>query len=256
MRKLPFVIFLCVLSSTVVANENDDSLLSVDVSQSQILELLNEESVNMDSLKILQENSEQYIQKNEEINEAQQELEKKQKKIEEEKVREKKQKRSNKPAYYLPFGLNTMSSYNNKTLYSIYDTPIPIGMSFGVLNTLNSWSFKCSFDFSFFKSLDKPGAAIALSLGRAPIRNDYLFFGYYLTWIPNETLALYSYSSVGATGTLIINFSERFGFYINVDATYRYNEEFNNEKVTDISNSFVNNTWRVCPSVGFALNLY
>ena len=83
MKKKLFILLVLICSSFCFAEENDMQESQVDLEQShnQLLEIINEDLNNNDSLKILQENSEQYIQKNEEIVQEKEEIEEAKRKI-------------------------------------------------------------------------------------------------------------------------------------------------------------------------------
>lgn len=244
MRKLIVVLFLfCFYTSCFASTEERSELKETDTviedSQKKLLEILDKNENDNIALEILQESSEQYIQRNEVI-----------------KQEKKKQKKVNKYVFYIPVSINMSFTFKEGSFYSIFDKSVPVGISFGLLNAFQGWSFKGTYDFTFYKSLEKPAGAFLLSFGRAPIHTDSLFFGYYLTFCTIENIGLYSYCSIGASGTFIANFTKKMGLYFNFDATYRFGEKYDKKDLVDSKLSFINKTWRFSPTIGISLKMF
>ena len=261
MKNKLFILLVLIFSSFCFAEENDMQESQVDLEQShnQLLEIINEDLNNNDSLKILQENSEQYIQKNEEIVQEKEEIEEAKRKIVEEKKKVRKEKRENKFYSYYTFAVDLPLTYQKDVAFDFpLNSPSPFGISIGMLSALQKWSFKANINWDFYNlqenSLDV--LSLILSAGRAPIHNDYLFLGYFFTLGLAENVGDYNYISIGGSGSVVYNFSKNWGLYLNLDAIYRISESFDGEKVTDpMLSSILKDTWKINTSVGFSFRM-
>ena len=71
MKKYILISLMIILSSFCFAQTDEDLEQSMEDAQNQLLQILDDEDGSMDSLDILQEDSDEYLQKNEEIEKAQ-----------------------------------------------------------------------------------------------------------------------------------------------------------------------------------------
>lgn len=245
MKKL-LSVFICMIITfgLLYAQENEDF-------DNQFLPTFDEED-NSGSLDALQESNEIIAEENERIV---QEIEE----AEQRKQRERAAKWENKMRLrYLSVGLSAPFNFNTeKASGELYDTPFPLGISAQYTGSFSYTTFKTNLNWDFVKytSGDKVNFLWTASLGFTPIHNDICFIGIYGTLgLLDEEIEKYSYTSYGASINAMYNFSDRFGLFLNIDATYRGKEKYKgDEEVAPYIPRYLD-TWRVCPSIGFFYN--
>lgn len=253
MKKNLIVIFILTLLFSVNAQENND-LQNLN----QLLETISAEQENFRVLELLQENSDEYIEKNEQIiKDEEDKLAKEaeenqliQERLKQEAEKEKQRKRENSHirGYYV--GVNfPFASKEITSLRTPINSALPWGGSLGILTASNKWTIKLntSFDILNIKDINKTVNFSSISLGRAPVHNYYFFLGYYFT-LGAESINNYSLFNLGASGVMMFRFIGNVRFSLSIDATTR--SYVNKEKKLPVSLEPLVDTWRVSPSVG------
>lgn len=244
---LLFIFGLFIYQFCFADTENDmeleNILESTNDMQNNILETIKQDEENIENIsEILQENEEIINSQNAAI--AQQEIIAEEKK-KQQKLRKRKLKNDgNFSGYYIagdfPFSFVSSSLKND-----ISESANSVGFSLGMFSALNHWSYKLSVAGTNFTivNTELDSSVLSLSLGRAPINNYRFTFAYYLT-IGFESLNEESCFNIGGSTTLLFGY-ESLRVYLNFDAIYR---NTTNEKII-----FIDNSWRISPSIGFAL---
>lgn len=221
-----------------------------DVSN-QLLQILNEEKT-IDGMEALQAATEQFAQENEQVAKQKEEAKP---------INQIKNKAKNKPVFYQAYGIElpfTLHELNMESLDNIISSKnFPWGITCQANAVVKFWSFKGNINLDFVPYLEethKFSLTGFISLGMAPIHNDFLFLGLYGT-AGLEFLGDFIIPSVGGTGTCVINLSKNFGIFVNLDATYRYGQSFTGNEYEEVPAFSIKNTWRVSPSVGLAFRI-
>lgn len=221
-------------------------------------EVSGEDALGTNPLDALQDFNKEIEEENEKILQEQEEEKRQKKRIKQEEKRQKAQERAEKlqPKNYITFvalGANAPFNISSNPDTTLNDTSFPMGMSAHLVSSYMYVSFKGTVNCDFIKYSKKTSAIIGtnLSLGLTPIHNDYWFIGLYGSF-GFEKIEKYSYPSYGGSVNMLFNFSDRFGLFINCDATHRGTAEYNgDEEIAPYEPLFLN-SWRICPSIGFS----
>lgn len=248
MKKLLTILFVFAFFSFcfVNAQENDD--WSDDDPLSQLFDQDSmQEQNSFDALDILQEDSEQYVQNNEEI-------------AKQEKKKEKEKKMKNKEFFsYISLGVDAPFPIYVNSLINKFDIPIPLGISLQYASCYNGiMTYKLNYNFDFIQysksSKDNFSGFLSCSLGFSPVHNDYCLVGIYGT-LGIDSIEKYSYTSFGGSGLLIFNVFKKLGIVFNIDATCRAVEDYSGKEELAPQPPRYKNTWRIAPSIGFSYQI-
>ena len=237
-------IFCSAFSEEVEDNQKVNNVM--EESQNQLLNILNEDSGELEGLDILQENSEIFVMENEETAKKNEEARP---------INQIKKKMKNKPLWYVSLGADIPFTFKS-IQENMFDKDNMEGFPFGIIlqtiTVVKLWSFKgnVSFDFAKYAGYDY-GFILSpmLSLGISPIHNDYLFLGLYGT-VGGEVIGDYLFWSGGLSGSVVFNFTQKLGLFVNVDATYRFGETYSGDGNAPTNRVELKNTWRIVPSIG------
>jgi len=233
-------------NSKIVAEETLDS--SDDSNES--IQTENEDITNV--LNILQENNEKIAQENEEREKIAKESEKinRSKKL---------QDLVSSNSVYFTMGLNYPFCLSNSS--PIFSKSI--GLSVSGIGNYSFLTIKGGFDAINIPypeiNLSKDDGTTnfgSISIGISPIHSQKWFLGLYGTMGFDE-IGLYQYNSIGGSVTFIRNFVSSFfpgiGFYINIDATYKF--KASGPELPNSSPAYLG-TWNILPSIGFSLKSF
>ena len=236
-------------TETSDVNENtdmNDIKNSITVSQQKILDTIKAETIDNSVLDVIQENNEIISEENKEIA----------KENEESKIINKlKKKATNKPVIYKALGVEFPFSFVNWDSSDLFENSFPFGITCQFPVVVKLWSFKGNIKFEFVPFEDGENIFSLsgfLSLGIAPVHNDFLFLGLYGT-VGVEFLDDFIYTSAGGSGTIVFDFTKLIGLFVNVDATYRFGENNKSDTVVDIGLNSLKQSWRFSPSIGIAI---
>lgn len=169
----------------------------------------------------------------------------------------KKNKLKNKPYQFACFGVSASISPINLELSSADFTNFAFGLFYQPILVYNIWTFKGSVGGELFKNYQNEAIFslyILGSLGISPLHNDYLYLAIYGTYC-FETMNGYTYHSAGGSLTFGFKCSNIVFAIINLDATYRFTENFDTEYEDIIPMNSLYGTWRFAPSISIALKL-
>lgn len=229
MKKYILISLMIILSSFCFAQTDEDLEQSMEDAQNQLLQILDDEDGSMDSLDILQEDSDEYLQKNEEIEKAQ------------EKVAQ--NKKQNETITCVSLGFNMPFTFSpQKKLFD--NSAFPFGGSLGLLSSINKWSFKLNLNWDYFNENINNVISLTASIGRSPIHNYYFLIGYYFT-VGFESAYDDSLFNIGASGTIAFKFIGKSRLYLNFDVLYRGSSE----EMSPLA--LLSNSWKISPSIGF-----
>lgn len=217
-----------IVSEEVETGSNDIEN-SMEDAQNQLLEILNDDDGSLDSLDIIQEGTDNVVQKNEEIDEVKR------------KIADNKKQNDSVSCYTL--GFNLPFTYFPYSEY-LENSSIPFGFSIGTLSSIEKWSFKANLNWDLVNE-DLDIISLSCSLGRTPVHNYYFLIGYYFT-IGFECANESSIYNIGASGTMAFKFIGNSRLYLNVDALYRRSKP---EEISTLD--FLVDSWKICPSIGF-----
>ena len=233
-------------NSKIVAEEtlesSDDSNESIQTENEDITNVLN----------ILQESNEKIAKENEEREKIAKESEKRNRS-------KKLQDLISSNSVYFTMGLNYPISLSNSS--PIFSKSV--GLSVSGIGNYSFFTIKGSFDAinipypEIVTSEDDGNTKYSsISIGISPIHSPKLFFGLYGTMGFDE-IGLYQYNSLGGSVTVIRNFVSSFfsemGFYINIDATYKF--KASGPELPNSSPTYLG-TWNILPSIGFSLKSF
>lgn len=234
-------------NSKIVAEEtlesSDDSNESIQTENEDITNVLN----------ILQESNEKIAKENEEREKIAKESEKRNRS-------KKLQDLISSNSVYFTMGLNYPISLSNSS--PIFSKSV--GLSVSGIGNYSFFTIKGSFDainipYPEIVTSEDDGNTIysSISIGISPIHSPKLFFGLYGTMGFDEEIGLYQYNSLGGSVTVIRNFVSSFfsemGFYINIDATYKF--KASGPELPNSSPTYLG-TWNILPSIGFSLKSF
>lgn len=234
-------------NSKIVAEEtlesSDDSNESIQTENEDITNVLN----------ILQESNEKIAKENEEREKIAKESEKRNRS-------KKLQDLISSNSVYFTMGLNYPISLSNSS--PIFSKSV--GLSVSGIGNYSFFTIKGSFDdinipYPEIVTSEDDGNTIysSISIGISPIHSPKLFFGLYGTMGFDEEIGLYQYNSLGGSVTVIRNFVSSFfsemGFYINIDATYKF--KASGSELPNSSPTYLG-TWNILPSIGFSLKSF
>lgn len=211
-----------------VDSELNDLEESIEDAQNDLLNILNEDDGTLDSLDILQEGNDEFLQKNQEIEDVKN------------KIAQNKKQNESITCFTLGFNLPFTYFTQEKAFYKVF----PWGVSLGMLSSYEKWSFKVNLSYDCLNKYLNDLISGSISLGRSPIHNYYLLIGYYFT-LGLESGKNDTITNIGATGTIAFKFIGNSRLYVNIDALYRTSKE----SVNGLSS--ILNTFRINPSVGF-----
>lgn len=175
--------------------------------------------------------------------------------IEKEKEKVKKQKKQNKNAsiYFgvaanVPFNTGGASDSNSS------GSSFPLGVSLHGMGNSHFLTLKGNVSWDFVKLTAETPVIFSFTLsgGISPVYNDFCFIGLYGTF-GGDTIGDFTYTSYGGSATVLFNFTERLGIFINCDALYRQKASYKGSEETEPVSSF-SGTWRICPSIGISYN--
>lgn len=155
---------------------------------------------------------------------------------------------------FAALGANVPINFSINSGSTISNNSFPFGISIHALASFTYLSFKGNIAWDFINFSNKTYVVFggSISLGVAPIRNDFLFLGLYATaWF--DKIENYTYTCYGGSGTVIFNLPKKWGVLINCDATYRVKENYGGSKTIPSPARFLNSC-RVCPSIGISYN--
>ncbi|MBQ4555584.1 MAG: hypothetical protein IJA53_10795 [Spirochaetaceae bacterium] len=234
-------------NSKIVAEEtlesSDDSNESIQTENEDITNVLN----------ILQESNEKIAKENEEREKIVKESEKRNRS-------KKLQDLISSNSVYFTMGLNYPFCLSNSS--PIFSKSV--GLSVSGIGNYSFFTIKGSFDAinipypEIVTSEDDDNTIYSsISIGISPIHSPKLFFGLYGTMGFDEEIGLYQYNSLGGSVTVIRNFVSSFfsemGFYINIDATYKF--KASGPELPNSSPTYLG-TWNILPSIGFSLKSF
>ena len=233
-------------SDVNVNTDMNDIKNSITVSPQKILDTIKSETIDNSVLDVIQENNEIISEENKEIA----------KENEESKIINKlKKKATNKPVIYKALGVEFPFSFVNWDSSDLFENSFPFGITCQFPVVVKLWSFKGNINFDFVPFEDGENIFSLsgfLSLGIAPVHNDFLFLGLYGT-VGVEFLDDFIYTSAGGSGTIVFDFTKLIGLFVNVDATYRFGENNKSDTVVDIGLNSLKQSWRFSPSIGIAI---
>ena len=154
---------------------------------------------------------------------------------------------------FISLGVNAPFNISYEPDTTLNDTSFPLGMSAHLVSSYMYISGKGNVNCDFIKYSEKTSAVIGgtVSLGITPVHNSYWFIGLYGTF-GFEKIENYSYPSYGGSVNMLFNFSNRFGIFMNVDATHRGKATYEGDEEIAPYDPLFLNSWRICPSIGFS----
>ena len=256
MKKTAFMIFVLVFTSFCFLNaeENNDDLQSLQEInlESQLLQALGEEENDSSFLDALEDSNDLITDENESIIQEKERIEQEKEAEKIAKQDERKKKRENKGlSEYFGLGANILLNPYVDVENTEFDAnQMPMGISLHWLGNYGFVTGKASLNWDFVKYTDKNVSFVGcFSLGITPIHNDYCFIGFYGT-VGAEEIEKYSYASYGGSVNLLFNFPNRFGIFLNLDATCRTSGTYKGDEEIPPYLPAYTGTWRVCPSIG------
>ena len=257
MKKLLSLLFMilvvgfCFADEALEVEENSNSVdLSVLETQNQLLQLLNENQLNQDSLNAIAATNE-VIAEEHEAKKEEMEYNKPQNVI--------KRNLKNKEGKYIGFGFNLPLQLENLDMDSIsksFEKLNNWGFGFHNIYFGSKWfSIKFEGSLNFIKINNQNELSISFMgyLGLSPFHNRYFYTGLY-AGIGLDMIAGYSCFDVAGCGTFAYNITEKLGIFINVDVAYRVSKSWIDKNEPDPKYN-VSDIWKVTPSLGLSFKL-
>ena len=154
-------------------------------------------------------------------------------------------------------GMNVPFNFSTNSDSTLNKLSFPLGISAHLVSSYKYVTAKGNLNWDFIKYAEETAVIFGgtISLGITPIHNDFCFIGVYYT-MGFDKIENYSYVAYGGSVNMLLNFSKRFGIFINCDATYRGNEDYKgDEEIAPYDARFLK-SWRVCPSIGVAFTFF
>ena len=242
------VVGFCFADEALEVEENSNSVdLSVLETQNQLLQLLNENQLNQDSLNAIAATNE-VIAEEHEAQKAEIEYNKTKNVI--------KRNLKNRPNSYLAIGFNVPLQLNTLDMESIsnsFENLTNWGVSFHRIQFGTKWfSVKLDGAFNFIELNEKKEFSMSIMgyLGLSPFHNRYFYLGLY-GGLGIDFISSYSCLDVAGCGVFNLNLSENVGIFVNVDAAYRVSGSWFNEETPDPGYK-VAKMWKLTPSIGLS----
>ena len=264
-KKLSILCFIFLITLTFAQetnSEQNETIEEFDISsimaesQNQLLQILDEEEQKNSLLDVIQSDSEIFAEENKEIAERA-----KREKEEAKPINQIKKKITNKPYTYGLYGVDLFFSTQNFDMDSFTQelNNTLYGLSGQMISGVKFWSVKTGIVFDFdFTALEDDSflvMTVPISFGFAPIHNDFFVLGLYGTYT-FELFGNYLYHGIGGSTVLTLNLGKKWGIFANVDATYRFAENFFNDELPEPNiPSALLKTWKINPSIGISVKM-
>ena len=205
---------------------------------------------------IAQKQQEELARQEEERLKEQERLERERIKEEEkrQKTLERAERLKNKSALtFASAGMNIPFNFSKDANTTLNKLSFPAGIAVHLVGAYKYVTAKGNLNWDFIKFAEETAVIFSgtISLGITPIHNDFCFIGVYYT-MGFDKIENYSYTMYGGTVSMLFNFSNRFGMFINCDATYRGTENYKGDEGNVPYEPRFAKSWRICPSIGFA----